>query len=467
MVTGVANPTVVNAYVRQKPGIFICSSALAFLIPLIIGAYWPIYSLAPDLAIAFFRPMVMGVTILLALFSWDAPLTEAETRVAGLFALLGSALLIASITATDPVRALTDWLKLMLLCGMCLLLCRALRNPSTARALGISLIVASVIIAALIVFTYLRQMGLVIPTYTAVREFKGIAIKERVPLNAVPFASVFSYVAGMCLLRRHWTLWFLGVALLLIGSVLTGSRAPVAVLVASGLGILLLSAVRSHRLVIRVIGYVAIAVLTLSICFLFFNLTFKQFSAATEGRWDLWSVALTKFTESPVLGYGYESWRDDLVSRLPGEYKLTSAIAITIAGGYHNEYLTLLAEEGLVGFFSALALVWFLLHSSWRLGFRKWATWSGGQWALFGSLFLLIRANVEVPGLFGYGQEPADFLAYIFLAIVVSRLSVEEVYLRSINRATNRLAVPSGSSNIALEPRYVTGMPNYDGSFNQ
>jgi hypothetical protein len=48
------------------------------------------------------------------------------------------------------------------------------------------------------------------------------------------------------------------------------------------------------------------------------------------------------------------------------------------------------------------------------------------QWALFACLFLLLRANVEVPGLFGYAQDPADYLAYVFMAIVVSRFSTEE-----------------------------------------
>ena len=160
-------------------------------------------------------------------------------------------------------------------------------------------------------------------------------------------------------------------------------------------------------------------------------ITFRQMSAATEGRWDFWCVAWQKFTERPLMGYGFDSWRDDLVSRLPGQYRLTSYDAINLAGGYHNEYLTLLAEQGLAGFFPVMALFIFLLSCSWKLAFRRPATWTNGQWALFGCLFLLLRGGVEAPGLFGYGQEPADYLAFIFLAIVVSRLSVEEDYMRS------------------------------------
>jgi O-antigen ligase len=131
------------------------------------------------------------------------------------------------------------------------------------------------------------------------------------------------------------------------------------------------------------------------------------------------------------MGYGFDSWRDDLVSRLPGEYRLTSYDAINLAGGYHNEYLTLLAEQGLVGLFPVMAVFIFLLRCSWKLAFRPSATWRNGQWALFGCIFLLLRASVEAPGLFGYSQEPADYLAFIFLAIVASRFSVEEDYVKS------------------------------------
>jgi len=158
-------------------------------------------------------------------------------------------------------------------------------------------------------------------------------------------------------------------------------------------------------------------------------------SAATEGRWDLWSVAWQKFLERPMLGYGFESWRDDLASRLPGVYEFTSQFESSdFAGGYHNEYLTLLAEQGLIGFFPVMAFFLFLLWCSAKLAFGNWVTWAHGQWALLGCLFLIVRAAFEMPGLFGYGQEPADYLAFLFVGIVCSRFSVEEDYLRSAQR---------------------------------
>jgi O-antigen ligase len=160
----------------------------------------------------------------------------------------------------------------------------------------------------------------------------------------------------------------------------------------------------------------------------------QKLNAATEGRSHLWSVGIQKFGERPLFGFGYESWRDDLVSRLPGEYDLTFDLAKNLGGGYHNEYISVLAEEGLIGALAAGLIIWLLIRLSWLLAFRRWATMETRQWALFACVFLLLRANVEVPGLFGYAQDPADYLAYLFLAMVVSRFSAEEDYARFLKR---------------------------------
>jgi hypothetical protein len=114
------------------------------------------------------------------------------------------------------------------------------------------------------------------------------------------------------------------------------------------------------------------------------------------------------------------------VSRLPGESDLTFDLAKKLGGGYHNEYISVLAEEGLIGVIAVVPLLWLLLRSSWLLAFRQWGAVHTGQWPLFACIFLLLRANFEVPGLFGYGQDPVDYLAYILVAIVLSRFSIEE-----------------------------------------
>jgi O-antigen ligase len=192
---------------------------------------------------------------------------------------------------------------------------------------------------------------------------------------------------------------------------------------------------------IRFLAYVVAVLVPIGIAVVLVHVPFKKMSQLTEGRWDLWYVALKKFSDRPVFGFGYDSWHDDLASLLPGAYSLTNYMKKTIIGGYHNEYLALLAEQGLVGFLAAMSLIYFLFKSCWKSAFRSWQTWHCGQCALFACIFLLLRAGLEIPGLFGDGSEPADFLAYIFVAIVVSRFSIEEDFLKA-SAATPQLEFP-------------------------
>jgi len=283
-----------------------------------------------------------------------------------------------------------------------------------------------VMLMAFILYTYVRSLGFTIPTYKVAREFKGIEEMAGIPLNSVAFTAVLSYVAGLCLIRTNWLLILIGIPLFLTCSIFTGSRAPLVILGVSVFALLCINGFRSKSLLIWVLTAVLALTTLLSGLAIVIIASDKDLTAATEGRWHLWSVGLHKFTERPLFGYGYESWRDDLVSRLPGEYDLTFALAKNLGGGYHNEYVSVLAEEGLIGVAAAGSIVWLLLRSSWLLAFRDWGAVHTKQWPLFACLFMLLRANFEVPGLFGYGQDPVDYLAYVLVAIVLSRFSVEE-----------------------------------------
>ena len=403
------------------------SRGLALIVPLLLGVYWFMYAEDTDLAIRVLRPAVFAAALLVALI-WTKPaLTQAELKLGRILVAMSVIQLVPTLAATSPTRALADWLKMVILCIVAVLLCRALRDEATARAFGKALIIASILGAGLTVYVYIKLLGFTLPTYQSTRVLKSVALlHSNVPLNAVAFSCVFAYICGMCLLPGNRALWWLGLTVFTVSSVLTGSRAPLAILAVSAFTLLLANGLVSRSPLKNFFTWLAIFGMIAALLWATQVVTFKEMSGLTEGRWDLWSVAWQKFTERPLFGYGFDSWRDDLVSRLPGEYRLTSYDAINLAGGYHNEYLTLLAEQGLVGCFPVIALFLFLLRYSWRLAFRRAVTWRHGQWALFGCLFLLLRAAVEAPGLFGYGQEPADYLAFIFLAIVVSRFSVEE-----------------------------------------
>jgi O-antigen ligase len=414
------------------------AQTLAFLIPASLGLYWFIYPSQPALAALLFRPAILAACMTLSLLLWyRVPITRAEKDLAGVLGFVCLVLLVCSLASVDPGRALHEWVKLPIICMVSVVLCRALRHPPTAKVFGVSLIVVSLAIAALMVATYIHSVGPVVPTYRMARIFKGTLENVGIPLNSIAFECVFAYISGMCLLRSSKTLWFLGVVLLVISSVLTGSRAPIAAFGISGLVLGIINTLRSRRLLVWVMGAIVAATIILGATVAITTLNEREMSAFTEGRWYLWSVALHKFADRPLVGHGYLSVTDD---------------PTYIPGGYHNEYVTALAEQGIAGAAAVLGLFWFLLRRSWNLAFRRSYTWHNGQWALFGCLFLSIRAAVELPGLFGNAQEPVDFLAYVFLALVVSRFSLEEDYIRSAAAAA---IAPVGAYRDRLRRRAV------------
>ena len=442
-ITGAANASWKTARFEAVPkfSVLFVSGLVSAAIPLILSFYWIAFWVAPDSTGPPLRISMLGCTLFLALLWYRAPLSHAEVnlfRVLGLAAVLW---FVPTLTATDRVHALSGWTKMLLLFVVCGGVARGLRHPATARVFGLSLLVGAAILSTFILFAYVRYVGFTLPSYKGAREFKGIAEMSNLPLNSIAFSAVFSYLSGLCLVPRNRLLMFLGIPLFVIASIFTGSRAPLAILGASLFVLACVNGMRSKRVGLRMASALIAVGAMLGAAAAVMLASDQDINSASEGRSHLWSVGIQKFVERPLFGFGYESWRDDLVSRLPGEYDLTFDLAKNLGGGYHNEYISVLAEEGLIGALAASLIIWLLLRSSWLLAFRRWATLETHQWTLFACLFLLLRANVEVPGLFGYAQDPADYLAYVFLAIVMSRFSAEEDYARLLARGAGVVAV--------------------------
>jgi len=436
-VSDVAPPNWIAGRFEAQPkfSVLFVSGLVGAAMPLILALYWVAFGLAPESMGLPLRISMLGCALLLAGIWYRAPLSHAEVslfRVLGLAAILW---LIATLTATNRAHAFAGWIKMLLLFAICGCVARGLRHPSTARAFGLALLAGGIILAAFILLTYVRYLGFTMPTYKTARQFKGMAEMGGLPLNPIAFDAVFSYLAGLCLLPRSRPLILIGLPLFAICSVFTGSRAPLVILGASVFVLLCIHGLRNKSLLLRAGTALIAAIAAVGGSAVVLLAPDKEISAATEGRSHLWAVGLQKFSERPLFGWGYESWRDDLVSRLPGEYDLTFDLAKNMGGGYHNEYVSVFAEEGLIGAFAALLIICLLFRSSWLLTFRKWGASQSYDWPLFVCIFLLLRANFEVPGLFGYAQGPDDYLAYIFVAIVLSRFSVEEDYARRLTRA--------------------------------
>jgi O-antigen ligase len=412
------------------------SIALAAMIPACMGLYWIVVAWSPETAYQFFRPALALLSMALSALWYHLPVTRAEKKLVIILALLCAVVLASSWAAADHATALQEWAKLTIISMIAVLATRFLRHGPTARAFGASLIFASAITGSLLVWVYVRRMGVTLPTYTTARVFKEVAMRMGLPLNPIGFSCVFSYLCGMCLVRPTRFLWMLGGVLLVVSSVLTGSRAPVAAILLAAIVLCVINASGSRQLLAALTGWLAAILLLVATSAVPVTLGFDEMSRLTEQRWAVWSVALSQWADQPILGNGYASWPVAISNHVP--------TAHLESGGYHNEFLTALAEQGALGFIAFISILLYLFRCCWNLAFMPSHTWRNGQWALFACLVLLARALVEVPGLFGYAQEPADFLAYLFLSIVVSRISVEEDYARALiqDTAPNQTPLP-------------------------
>lgn len=432
-----------------KVSISLISEVAAFFIPFLLGVYWAPVGVGLELKATVLRCVIAGLATLLLVVWFRAPLTRAETTFAALFGLLALSLIVPCLTATDSGRAFKDVLKLVVLFAAGLAMARALRHGRSARAFGYGMLVGSTVTAGLILSAYVRHMGLTLPTYQGLRILKEVLSRgEGFPLNPISFTAFFMYLIGLCLAPPRALTWCAGVFVFAVSSFLTGSRAPLAILFVSALVATALHWLGARSFLLRVSGYVTLLLLTGAILASVYTVDSRKMVTISEGRTVAWSVAWSKFLEKPLTGYGYESWRDDLTARLAGGEYFHTSNTLMKDGGYHNQYITLLAEEGLVGFVPAMAIVCMLLRCCRWLAWRASIPAISRYMILLGGLFMFLRAAVEVPGLFGYANDPADYLAYCFVAVVVSRMSLNEDRRRlTLSRLTSEpqfsMAVPA------------------------
>ncbi|MFL6448763.1 MAG: O-antigen ligase family protein [Bryobacteraceae bacterium] len=428
------------------------SSIIAFIVPVLMAVYWPMVGSGLNWAPMAVKAAILLCSSILVLFWWRAPATENEKRWTILFGCYLGFLIIPSLLATNVPRALTNWSRIAVIVVVCLGLARAFRNGGTRRAFGVGALCSSLLLTTYIAFLYVRYAGPVMPSYESARILKETVLNAAgVGFNPMAFSSTFLCVLALCVLRRSVVLYVSLAFVIAVGSCLTGSRTPLALL-AGSLGIVLLVRLIKQRgpmsrYSLLLLGGVAAVGLWHVITT---PPDIRKVSAITEGRIDIWSVAWEKFREKPLTGFGAESWKDDLVSRMPGYYELAGSLVKMRTGGYHNAYLTLLAEEGLPVFSVAVLI----LASAFRICLCGLGTTRQirNQWFfLFGLVFLSLRGLIEVPGLFGYGSDPAEFSTYSFLSLVIASFTVKSRKQKQIETFRSR-------SNLGVFPARVRPM---------
>lgn len=151
------------------------------------------------------------------------------------------------------------------------------------------------------------------------------------------------------------------------------------------------------------------------------NLSAGDVSATTTGRFDLWTAAVSQFTESPLVGWGAKAYRNISVY-MPDYYRYGSEGLEEAAesGGYHQAYLGLLAQRGLLGSIPGLYMVWCL----WRVARRRFLAVPRPPKPVrvTGILFVsmvVLRGLAEQAGFFGAADGLIDFMTYAGAAFVI------------------------------------------------
>ncbi|MBA3328043.1 MAG: O-antigen ligase family protein [Solirubrobacterales bacterium] len=179
----------------------------------------------------------------------------------------------------------------------------------------------------------------------------------------IPLAAVLALTAGMS--RNLRALALAGVVLAVPALVLSYSRGAIAGLVVGGLAWLLV--VRPRRVLPIIIG---VAVLTLAVAPAALVSRFDEGRADTDiaERVTLWKSALSIAQERPLLGTGVGTFPEAYASLSSPESTAADRPLISLGDGEasvpfhaHNAYLTVLAEQGVLGIaafgaFAALAL---------------------------------------------------------------------------------------------------------------
>lgn len=407
---------------RSQKSAALLSTLLAFTLPVLLAAYWPLTGLHITWVGSALRGALAAIAGLFAMLWWKAPATQSERKWSGLLTAYLTLLAVNALPAEQMGRSLQNALRILFLLVFCLILARAFRHLPTRRAFGLGALIAALVLSAYILGCYLTFLGTAMPTYVSTRIFKAtIGRVLGVGLNPLGFSTAFFGMLACCTLRPSWILNTTLAIVIAICSIFTGSRTPLALMAVSLVLVLAIELCRSYpkwRFVCLAVLFPAL--LVASAFELRNGIDMKQWSVITENRTDLWTVAWTKFTERPLTGYGADSWGDDLISRLPGFYQQTSVIVENHAGGYHNAYFTLLAEEGIIIFAFAIFLLVAAFRGLYGAGGNTREDRLRRVMLLFAFVFLVLRGLIEVPGWFGYGEDPAEFSCYALLALIIS-----------------------------------------------
>ncbi|HSL32808.1 MAG TPA: O-antigen ligase family protein [Candidatus Limnocylindrales bacterium] len=351
------------------------------------------------------------------------------------FAVLGvyiAAVTLSTISSVDASLSLADLARQVFLVAVTAGLGLALSEARARSAFAIGAVVVSMAATASILLLYvgITELAPIKPVQESIAAYAADRFGSFG--NAVAFAAVLAAAVAIPYVARRRVVLVLLVVTVAVGVAAAGSRTTVISLLAFIPVTAAFLLFHRQRLVPMWIPYGAVAVIVGWAVLAYSEDLRRAFlspalNELTTGRTLLWDAAWEKFLERPLFGWGGRSYAIELGAYLPPGAQLYYAedlVILTVSGGAHNAFLTVLAERGIVGVVSLGVMVAFLLYLGLTI-FRSRHRLSGPDRA-FGWLapcivvLILVRSLGESPGWFGTADSLVDFLAFGVAAMLVA-----------------------------------------------
>jgi O-antigen ligase len=400
---------------------------------------WAVFLLPFALTVSMFPLPHVGIVARVLILISVAPgalylvrgLRRNEVRWACVLLLYLLASCLSTFFAADLEAALLDFARQAYVVIVSILLMLSLRDLASRVALTYGMAFMAVVGALTVFILYLSYVGFSFADLADLQTFKFTTQTSLgLPLNPTSFAIVLAFLLAYPAFSRPR--WFIlsATVLVLAATFLSGSRTTLVSLSFSALVVGLIIGGRQLPPWLRRTGYflvppalIAAAVYMLSVGDSYVDP--QALSTLTSERTSMWSAALEKFSQRPLTGWGADSWKINLPSylRVYDPERLMSITSVK-AGAFHNTYLTILAEKGLMVFVPALVMAGFLVWQSWTLhAHRRLLTKLDAGHAAVAPLIvilILVRGLGEHAGWWGYADGTVDYLSYVAASLIVA-----------------------------------------------
>lgn len=401
--------------------------------------YWMIILFHIGIAISFlpipgvglFMRILLFPLMIVGLFFITKKMTSIEQKwiKIGLFYLSGtliSALFAfnTSVALVDFVRQLFIWIFSVSL--IFILQIRKIRVTFIKAAL-LPLFIGIIFIIGI----YISYSGPSSIDYDSIRVFKLYIFSEyNIALNPISFSILLLLLLTYGYWRKKLYLTVIISIMSLIFLLISGSRTTIISLAIAIVIVFLINLFKRSPLFLKGTS------MTIVISFLIYINTFilphlsiikdkETLSEITAGRLDLWIAAWLKFLDRPIFGWGAGSWKFNIYEYLPYYYPFGSDVLLSLtSGSFHNAFLTVLAEKGLITFIPGLIMFTLVIRLSFFIYYnqnvlehidREFA-----KVAPIITILITIRSFSEQPGLLGYANSTVDFITYSIVSLIIA-----------------------------------------------